>query len=296
MQNSHGQSSSGVPEKVTWKTNDSIFQDKTELCRDQQMEDKPSLLLSFHTEPKQESLDSDCDSKAQCSLVDSEVTSVNLEGCIPPLGPNEIKYEEVEEKIGIIMNKEETFGDLTNHDEIPEVEIFLTFGEQNQEDCKVCPHCKKHFLSLSKLKRHINTHTGEKPYSCSDCGKSFIRSSDLTNHRRVHTGEKPYSCSDCGKCFIRSSDLTNHRRVHTGEKPYSCSDCGKCYFRSCHLSGHRRVHTGEKPYSCSDCGKCFIRSSDLTNHRRVHTAHSNWRETILLFCLWEMFQWIIRSY
>ncbi|KAL0985655.1 hypothetical protein UPYG_G00160050 [Umbra pygmaea] len=76
-----------------------------------QGEDQPSLLLSFHTEPKQETLDSDCDSGAQCSLVDSEMTSVKLEDCSQKLGLDaNFKNEEEEVKIG----------DLINHDdEVP---------------------------------------------------------------------------------------------------------------------------------------------------------------------------------
>ncbi|KAL0985645.1 hypothetical protein UPYG_G00159890 [Umbra pygmaea] len=70
----------------------------------QQREDKPSLMLSFKTEPKQETLDSDYDSGAQCSLVDSEMTSVKLEDCSQTLGLNVIiKDEEEEEKIGDVI-------------------------------------------------------------------------------------------------------------------------------------------------------------------------------------------------
>ncbi|KAL0985648.1 hypothetical protein UPYG_G00159940 [Umbra pygmaea] len=70
-----------------------------------QREDKPSLMLSFHTEPKQETLDSDCDSGAQCSLVDSEMTSVKLEDCSQTLRLNVIiKDEEEEEEIGDVIN------------------------------------------------------------------------------------------------------------------------------------------------------------------------------------------------
>ncbi|KAJ8009543.1 hypothetical protein DPEC_G00089970 [Dallia pectoralis] len=61
-----------------------------------QREDKPSLLLTFHTEIKQESLDSDCNSGAQCGLVDSEMASVKQEDCSPTPGLNDnIKDEDV---------------------------------------------------------------------------------------------------------------------------------------------------------------------------------------------------------
>ncbi|XP_034151411.1 zinc finger protein 271-like isoform X3 [Esox lucius] len=150
-------------------------------------EEKPILLLSFHTEPKQESLDFDYENGAQGALVDSEMTSVKLEDESKTLELNvKIKGEE-EKNVVIIKNGE---GDLLNHDGIPEVEAV---GEKQQEHCNHkkshhCPHCEKHFSSLSLFKKHVNIHTGEKHYSCSDCGKCFMRSSALTEHQRVHTG------------------------------------------------------------------------------------------------------------
>ncbi|KAJ8004661.1 hypothetical protein DPEC_G00138640 [Dallia pectoralis] len=72
-----------------------------------QREDKPSLLLTFRTETKQESLDSDCNSGAQCGLVDSEMASVKLEDCSPTLGLNvNIKDEDdVKHNIGESISK-----------------------------------------------------------------------------------------------------------------------------------------------------------------------------------------------
>ncbi|XP_019906364.1 uncharacterized protein LOC109616258 isoform X3 [Esox lucius] len=128
-------------------------------------EDKPSLLLPFHTEPKQESLESlDCEIEAQGSLVDSEMTSVKLEDKSQTLGMNvtikdEDDDEEEEEKAGVIIKNEE--GHLLNQDGIPKEE---TLGEKQQEDYNHkkshhCPHCEEHFSSLSLFKRHVNIHT-----------------------------------------------------------------------------------------------------------------------------------------
>ncbi|KAJ8004469.1 hypothetical protein DPEC_G00136020 [Dallia pectoralis] len=137
-----------------------------------QREDKPSLLPSFHTEIKQESLDPDCDiSGAQCSLVDSEMTSVKMEDCSQTQGLNVTVKDEDEEKViikeeesGVIIKDEEDEKnvvikkyeeeDLLSQDEILKVE---TFGEKQQED-------------YNDMKSH-HRHHGEKPHSCSLCMK-----------------------------------------------------------------------------------------------------------------------------
>ncbi|KAG2468141.1 PFD5 protein, partial [Polypterus senegalus] len=61
----------------------------------------------------------------------------------------------------------------------------------------ICDHCYGAFRSSYHLKRHILTHTGEKPFACDVCEMRFIQRYHLERHKRVHSGEKPYQCDRC---------------------------------------------------------------------------------------------------
>ena len=51
-----------------------------------------------------------------------------------------------------------------------------------------CPllSCGRLFKRLEHLKRHVRTHTQERPYECQRCSKRFSRSDNLTQHIKTH--------------------------------------------------------------------------------------------------------------
>ena len=65
---------------------------------------------------------------------------------------------------------------------------------------------------LSKMERKPLVHTC--PYT--QCQKQFKRQEHLRRHIRSHTGEKPYNCHvpNCRRSFARSDHLTQHIRTH----------------------------------------------------------------------------------
>ncbi len=143
-----------------------------------------------------------------------------------------------------------------------------------------CNVCQRSLQGTFALKRHIRTHTGERPYACDwdSCDKRFITSQQRDTHKRTHTGEKPYTCDwdGCDKRFITSQQRDTHKRTHTGEKPYTCDwdGCDRRFITLQQRDTHKRTHTGEKPYACDwdGCDQRFARTDHLTIHKRTHTG------------------------
>ncbi|KAF9213435.1 zinc-finger protein [Podila verticillata] len=141
-----------------------------------------------------------------------------------------------------------------------------------------CERNGRGFGQRQKAMRHIQTHTGDKPYQCQRCRKRFSEANIMAQHMRTHTGEKPFKCPEpgCGREFSISGALTIHLRVHTGEKPFKCKfeGCDKWFSESSNLTKHLRVHTGERPFQCDfpGCGKRFSRPDQVTRHKRTHLS------------------------
>lgn len=56
---------------------------------------------------------------------------------------------------------------------------------QKSHACPI-PMCGRQFKRLEHLKRHVRTHTQERPYLCNLCNKAFSRSDNLAQHKRTH--------------------------------------------------------------------------------------------------------------
>ncbi|XP_066970730.1 zinc finger and BTB domain-containing protein 7A-like isoform X16 [Macrobrachium rosenbergii] len=85
-------------------------------------------------------------------------------------------------------------------------------GESPQwYSCGICPYKS---LKPCNLRRHIMTHTGEKPFECPLCPLRFALKVNLDTHVRRHIGEKPFACSVCSYRSAHKSDLKKHMASH----------------------------------------------------------------------------------
>ncbi|KAI4822618.1 hypothetical protein KUCAC02_008150 [Chaenocephalus aceratus] len=135
-----------------------------------------------------------------------------------------------------------------------------------------CPRCGEAFGHAGSLRLHLEQK--RKTYACDWCCKSFAQSADLRRHLRTHTGERPHRCTFCSKSFSQRGNLRRHLRIHTGERPYSCPYCCRTFSDGDTMKKHKRTHSGEKPYSCEQCSKSFSSASGLHIHLKKDMCYA----------------------
>ncbi|TFK26981.1 STE-domain-containing protein [Coprinopsis marcescibilis] len=66
--------------------------------------------------------------------------------------------------------------------------MYEQHGPDGKIKAFVCPlfSCGRLFKRMEHLKRHLRTHTMERPFACNKCNKKFSRSDNLNQHLRTH--------------------------------------------------------------------------------------------------------------
>lgn len=75
----------------------------------------------------------------------------------------------------------------------PKMEVVSADYMQRKVYCSLCP---KRFWSLQDLRRHMRSHTGERPFECDICQKRFTLKHSMMRHRKKHMESGSLSPSD----------------------------------------------------------------------------------------------------
>ncbi|XP_021349975.1 ras-responsive element-binding protein 1-like isoform X2 [Mizuhopecten yessoensis] len=88
----------------------------------------------------------------------------------------------------------------------PKMEVVSADYMQRKVYCSLCP---KRFWSLQDLRRHMRSHTGERPFECDICQKRFTLKHSMMRHRKKHMETGSLSPSDDEDINPSTDDLSS---------------------------------------------------------------------------------------
>nr|XP_029724118.1 zinc finger protein 675-like [Aedes albopictus] len=79
----------------------------------------------------------------------------------------------------------------------------------------VCKFCGKRYHAEDAMLQHARRHTfADKPFKCGSCTKQYLHQYDLKRHVDLHHKEAPFTCKYCGKPFDRDDHVKDHETSH----------------------------------------------------------------------------------
>ncbi|CAH1257548.1 ZNF208 [Branchiostoma lanceolatum] len=178
-------------------------------------------------------------------------------------------------------------------------------------ECHSCDYMSK---DLCALKRHLRTHTGERPFQCQHCPYSARQVTNMSRHTFQHFAKLPHKCPHCTYSVRNTSALAKHLKWHLPDTEDSLASnvrgassvspgshnsprvkiegkpssrkrnlnrihrCKWCPYTSSYLHNlhrHKTHHGAGFLYKCDLCSYSARNTTGLQNHVELHQAAAN---------------------